>query len=131
MGAHHEHEDKANYDNRGRQAEELNTEAVEEGTTPEKIQKHSRSISSDAAVPGQKPDHKLVDGYAMTQGGETAQPQRDEREGYDPAHSGVRHAQNKPGAPTETPGRDEGTAWSSQEQMGSLKDSYDEKNPSE
>ncbi|GHO89126.1 hypothetical protein [Dictyobacter formicarum] len=131
MSAHHEQEYKTEHDNRKKHAEELNAEAIDKGTTPEKIQKHSSSTSSDAAIPGQKAGHKLMDGYAMTQGGETAEPQRDEREGYDPAHSGVRHAQNKPGAPTQTPGRDEGTAWSSQEQMGSLKDTFDEKNPAE
>ncbi|GCE06587.1 hypothetical protein [Dictyobacter aurantiacus] len=128
MGAHHEQEYTRN---RSEQVDELNSEARDKGTTPEKIQKQSSAISSDEAVPGQKPDHRLVDGYAMTQGGETAQPRRNETEGYDPTHSGVRRPPNKPGAPTETPGRDEGTAWSSQEQMGSLKDTYDEKNPAE
>jgi hypothetical protein len=108
----------------------LNEQALAEGTTPEKIQRKG-DHKEHATIPGKKDVQGLVDGYAVTEGEDYATPQRDEREGYDPAHSGVRRAQNKPGAPTQTPGRDEGTAWSSQEQMGSLRDSYDRKNPAE
>ncbi|GCE20603.1 hypothetical protein [Dictyobacter kobayashii] len=125
MDAHQEQEYKTENSSHKKSVEELNKEAIAKGTTPEKLQQEA------SAVPGQKPGHRMVDGYAMTQGEEPAEPQRDEREGYDPAHSGVRHAQNKPGAPTQTPGRDEGTAWSSQEQMGSLRDTFDQKNPAE
>ncbi|GCE28161.1 hypothetical protein KDA_36450 [Dictyobacter alpinus] len=108
--------------------QDLNKEAIEKGTTPEKLrQERSQEVKP---VPGQQPSDRLVDGYEQTEGEDYADPQRDEREGYDPAHSGVRHPQNKPGAPTETPGREEGTAWSSQEQMGKLRDTYDKKNPS-
>jgi hypothetical protein len=121
MGTNHEHTDA--------ERDALNAEAIAKGTTPERIQQ-KRDQAAHPAVPGQKDVKGLVDGYAETEGEDYAAPQGDEREGYDPAHSGARHAPNKPGARRETPGRDEGTAWSAQEQSGSLRDTYDRKNPS-
>ena len=129
MDNQRDQEYRDNSEQQDKSVQELNAEAIAKGTTPEKL-KQERS-QGDHPVPGQKPSHRMVDGYAETQGEDYAEPQRDEREGYDPAHSGVRHPQNKQGAPTETPGRDEGTAWSSQEQMGSLRDTYDKKNPAQ
>ncbi|GCF08810.1 hypothetical protein [Dictyobacter arantiisoli] len=108
----------------------LNDRANAEGTTPERIQQR-QSSGEQQVVPGTRHGRPLVDGYAVTEGENYATPQRDELEGYDPAHSGVRSAKNQPGKPTETPGRDEGTAWSSQEQNGSVRDTFDKKNPAQ
>jgi len=114
---------------------DLNAEAAKEGTTPEHIQAHgerSRVRSSVTNAAGAKAiDGKLVDGYAQTEGEEYEEPQRDEREGYDPAQSGVRHAPNKPGTRTSAPGRDEGTAWAQSEQNGKATDVPGRKNPAD
>jgi hypothetical protein len=126
MSDHHEQDSMSDAKRRA-----LNAQAMAEGTTPERIQQKRAQATSVQSVPGQKDAEGLVDGYATTEGEDYAVPQGAEREGYDPAHSGVRHAANKPGVPTQTPGRDEGTAWSSQEQMGSLRDTYDRKNPAQ
>ncbi len=52
------------------------------------------------------------------------------QQGYDPTHSGVRHAQNQPGQVIDTPGREVGTSWGEDEQMGSSTDTPDRRNPS-
>lgn len=114
--------------------EKLKTEAVEEGTTPEHILEHGErshvhsgeEARREIATPG-----RLVDGYAQTEGGDYPQPRRDEREGYDPTHSGVRHAPNKPGAPTSAPGREEGTVWAEQRENGMTTDIPARKNPAD
>jgi hypothetical protein len=126
MSDHHE---QASLSDAERKA--LNAQAIAEGTTPERIQQKQTQDTPVKTVPGQKNVEGLVDGYAVTEGEDYATPQGDEREGYDPAHSGVRHAANKPGSPAQTPGRDEGTAWSAQEQSGSIRDTYDRKNPAQ
>ncbi len=51
------------------------------------------------------------------------------QQGYDPTHSGVRHAQNNPGQVVDTPGRDVGSSWGEDEQMGSSTDTPDRRNP--
>lgn len=128
MGNNHEQKQLSDEERKA-----LNAQAIAEGTTPERIQQKRAQDTPTKTVPGQKHADGLVDGYAATEGEDYAEPQGAEREGFDPAHSGVRHAPNrdKPGTPTQTPGRDEGTAWSSQEQMGSLRDTYDRKNPAQ
>ncbi len=78
------------------------------------------------------------DGYSETQGtgygqsqnasgqsGDATQAQSE----YDPAHSGVRHAQNRPGTRPPTPGRETGTSWGEDQQMGATTDTPDRKNP--
>ena len=52
------------------------------------------------------------------------------QQGYDPTHSGVRHAQNNPGQAVDTPGREVGTSWGEDQQMGSSTDTPDRRNPS-
>ncbi len=51
------------------------------------------------------------------------------QQGYDPTHSGIRHAQNTPGEVVDTPGRDVGSSWGEDEQMGSSTDTPDRRNP--
>lgn len=51
------------------------------------------------------------------------------QQGYDPTHSGTRHAQNTPGEVVDTPGRDVGSSWGEDEQMGSSTDTADRRNP--
>jgi len=75
------------------------------------------------------------DGYSETQGAgygqsqnTTGQPSQDH---YDPAHSGVRHAQNRPGTRPPTPGRETGTSWGEDQQMGTTTDTPDRKNPAD
>jgi hypothetical protein len=114
--------------------EKLRIEAVEEGTTPERIREHGARPHVHASGEARQElpaSGRLVDGYAQTEGGDYPQPQRDEREGYDPTHSGVRHAPNKPGAPTSAPGREEGTAWGEQRENGKTTDIPARKNPAD
>jgi hypothetical protein len=74
---------------------------------------------------------KLRDGYKDTQGmgydqhSNTDQAQQRD----DPAHSGVQHAQNQPGKQVDTPGRETGTAWGKDQQMGYSTDTPDRRNP--
>ncbi|HEX4205584.1 MAG TPA: hypothetical protein VHZ51_15600 [Ktedonobacteraceae bacterium] len=79
--------------------------------------------------------HLMRDGYAETQGsgyGETESQQGSThskaQEGYDPAHSGVRHSKNRPGERVDTPGRETGTAWSERLESGET-DTPDRGNP--
>jgi hypothetical protein len=78
------------------------------------------------------------DGYSETQGtgygqsqNNTGQPAdaKQAQNDYDPTHSGVRHAQNRPGTRPPTPGRETGTSWGEDQQMGETTDTPDRKNP--
>ncbi len=51
------------------------------------------------------------------------------QQGYDPTQSGVRGAQNTPGQVVDTPGREVGSSWGEDEQMGKT-DTADRRNPS-
>jgi hypothetical protein len=53
------------------------------------------------------------------------------RQGYDPAQSGVRPAKKRPGEHVDAPGRETGTAWGQDLQMGSTTDTPDRKNPAD
>jgi hypothetical protein len=138
MVAHHE-QNRRSKDTVSVNDSNVKDEAIAEGTTPERIQKHGdrqrphkKPTSNErSTTPEQHPSRHLVDGYALTEGEDYAQPQRDEVHGYDPAHSGVRHAQNKPGAPTNAPGRDEGTSWAEQVQNGAATDVPRRRNPAD
>ncbi len=75
-----------------------------------------------------KPD---MNGVQDTQGsgyGQGAGNSRNAERG-DPAQSGVRTAQNTPGESVDTPGRETGTAWGEDQQMGSTTDTSDRSNP--
>ena len=101
---------------------DINAQAAASGTTPERIQKqrdqaqdHAAQNSSQqtGAAPGQVNADQLQDAYRLNEGGEyAAQPSEDEQhDNYDPTHSGVRHAQNKPGERTNNPGREGQGGW--------------------
>ncbi len=119
---------------------DLYDEARAKGTTPERLQAQraqedplpQANAQQSAAAPGQLRPGALQDGYQVTEGREyeRANPVPEQTEGYDPAQSGVRSAPNTPGAPANTPGREEGTAWSEQMQMGRT-DTPERKNPAE
>ena len=68
----------------------------------------------------------LGSGYDSHQDGVTADRAQED---YNPTHSGVRHAQNNPGQNVDTPGRDVGSSWGEDEQMGSSTDTPDRRNP--
>ena len=78
------------------------------------------------------------DGYSETQGTGYGQSQNttgqpadapQSQDNYDPTHSGVRHAQNQPGTRPQAPGRETGTSWGEDQQMGATTDTPDRKNP--
>jgi hypothetical protein len=78
------------------------------------------------------------DGYSETQGAGYGQAQNatgqpadatQAQNDYDPTHSGVRHAQNQPGTRPPVPGRETGTSWGEDQQMGETTDTPDRKNP--
>jgi hypothetical protein len=78
------------------------------------------------------------DGYADTQGqgsGDSkssyGKPISDTpaQQGYDARKSGVKPAQNQPGRRADSPGRETGTSWGQDEQMGYATDRPDRKNP--
>ena len=97
------------------------------------IQRESRSYAeTQGGHPG------LHDGYRQTEGegyGESGahnaqdQPEAPAQQGYDPRHSGVRHAQDQPGKRVDEPGRETGSAWGEQLQMGHTTDTPDRRNP--
>ncbi len=69
-------------------------------------------------------------GYGQTQNatGQSADATQAQTD-YDPTHSGVRHAQNTPGTRPANPGRETGTSWGEDQQMGATTDTPDRKNP--
>jgi hypothetical protein len=70
------------------------------------------------------------DGYSETQGTDgQSEDATQAQDSYDPTHSGVRHAQNRPGTRPPTPGRETGTSWGEDQQMGATTDTPDRKNP--
>ncbi len=142
MGAKREYEGASNEPDNRRGNRDINAEAVEGGTTPERIrQQASPDTEHDAqstdqqsgAAPGAVNPGRLQDGYSVTQGADYQQeePGQQVREGYDPTHSGVRHAQNKPGMRANTPGREGQTGWAEQLQNGQTTDTPNNENPVE
>ncbi len=122
--------------------EDINAQATAAGTTPERLLKlreqeaqHAPQTSDQqtSAAPGQVNVGQLQDGYSLNEGSEySAQPSSDEQQdNYDPTHSGVRHAQNKPGTRTNNPGREGQGGWAEQLQMGQTSDTPNRKNPAD
>jgi hypothetical protein len=81
-------------------------------------------------------EHLMRDGYAETQGSDygtihnnVGRVPGNIQEGYDPAHSGVRHARNRPGEKADAPGRETGTAWGEDLQMGKTDNPEERRNP--
>jgi hypothetical protein len=139
--------------------EDIDARARAEGTTRAKIQQQIASgaqASQDVSGASQQPDAptgqgisneqtfdqvqsgQQQDGYRDTQGTGYGQAQNTvgqpadanaAQNDYDPSHSGVRHAQNQPGTRPPTPGRETGTSWGEDQQMGSTTDTPDRKNP--
>ncbi len=73
------------------------------------------------------------DGLRDTFGSDTNQQQNNPgmaQQGYDATKSGAKRAQNTPGEVVDTPGRDVGSAWGEDEQMGSSTDTSERRNPS-
>ncbi len=124
--SHHQEQDRET---------DTNEAAIAEGTTPERVQRMPAGRewpdnSQSPAAPGQLRPDRLQDGYSDTEGREyeREQPAHEQIAGRDPAHSGARHARNKPGTPATAPGREEGTAWGENKQTGQ---GQNPKNPSD
>jgi hypothetical protein len=80
------------------------------------------------------------DGYQETGGSGSDEPgkrvgepaQRNPaQQGYDPGHSGPHTSKRRPGTEAPSPGRETGTAWAENEQMGSTTDTPDRRNPAQ
>lgn len=123
-------------DKRNITLQDIDEAAQAAGTTREKV---LQNISDVAQPSAQSPtSHRRQDGYLETQGrgygnsenhyGEPSGA-NSAQQGYDPAHSGVRHAKNQPGTRVETPGRETGTSWGEDQQMGQTTDTPDRRNP--
>ena len=91
---------------------------------------------------GQSGSERMQNGYRENQGSGYDEEQHSPtpvsedavaraHQGYDPTHSGVRHAKNRPGEHVDAPGRETGTAWGQDLQMGSTTDARDQKNPAD
>jgi len=127
--------------NNDQRNKDRNAQAIEAGTTPERLTKqhvqqshHSSQGSDQQASTGPGSADQLQDGYSLNEGSEyPAQPSDEEQQqdSYDPAQSGVRHAQNKPGMRTNNPGREGQAGWAEQMQMGKTSDRPDRKNPAD
>jgi len=138
--------------------EDIDEIAREEGTTRAKILQEiasgTRSPELTNAAQGNIPESGLSqeyasdqfqsssssrqDGYSETQGTGYGQAQNatgqpadatQAQNDYDPTHSGVRHAQNRPGTRPPIPGRETGTSWGQDQQMGATTDTPDRENP--
>lgn len=105
-------------------------------------QQTTNNPQPSSAASEQRPSDDMQNGYRETQGsGYDQEPHSPtqvsedaaarSQQGYDPAHSGVRHAQNQPGEHVDAPGRETGTAWGEDLQMGSTTDTRDRKNPAD
>jgi hypothetical protein len=81
-------------------------------------------------------EHLMRDGYAETQGSDygsidnsVGRVPDNIQENNDPAQSGVRQARNRPGEKVDAPGRETGTAWSEDLQMGKTDNPERHRNP--
>ncbi|GAC1359487.1 MAG: hypothetical protein NVS2B12_28020 [Ktedonobacteraceae bacterium] len=131
-----------NNDSNDQRDQDINAQATAAGTTPERLQKgraqqagHATQASDQqtSAAPGKVNPDRLQDGYGLNQGSDySAQPSEEEQQdNYDPTHSGVRHAQNKPGMRTNNPGREGQGGWAEQLQGGQTSDTPNRKNPAD
>jgi hypothetical protein len=132
-------------DQRDRTTQDIDAAAREAGTTRERVreQKSEAVQPSRHASPPAEPQSRITeeqdrpihhqDGYKETEGHSYA-PSPDAKkaqEGYDPTHSGARKAQNRPGKRVDTPGRETGTSWGEDQQMGITTDTSDRRNPAQ
>jgi hypothetical protein len=79
--------------------------------------------------------HLMRDGYAETEGSgygrvenSVGHAHRNAQEGYDPTQSGVRRSKRRPGEEVDEPGRETGTAWGEELEMGKT-DNPSRRNP--
>ncbi len=122
----------------------MNNPANENTYQPEEqpvAREQGEYIPSAAAPPEEKEQsRRLRSGYRATEGDEeygevrngTGEPPGgvvSAETGFDPTHSGVQPAKNIPGEQIETPGRDTGTAWGENKQMGKTTDRPNKENP--
>jgi len=103
-------------------------------------QKQSHSTDKQAGFYNEASDKTPIrqDGYQETEGsgygvtgsrvGEPAQ-KNPAQQGYDPGHSGPHTSKRRPGTEAPSPGRETGTAWAENEQMGYTTDTPDHRNP--
>ena len=122
-------------DSRNITLQDVDAAAQAAGTTREKA---IENLAGEALRHPQNATGPRQDGYLETEGGAYGQSKQHygqpasetpAQQGYDPTHSGVRHARNRPGARVETPGRETGTAWGEDQQMGKSTDTPDRQNP--
>jgi len=121
-------------DKRNITLQDIDAAAEAAGTTREKVLQNISAVSSQQDTRS----HSLQDGYLETEGesygssGKQYAQSPDAnpaQQGYDPAQSGVRRAKNQPGTPAATPGRETGTSWGEDQQMGYTTDTPDRRNP--
>jgi hypothetical protein len=119
--------------------QDIDAAAQAAGTTREKIAQNIvegvRAGSQEERATGMRQDGYLEtegSGYGASQSrvGEPASA-NPAQQGYDPAHSGVQPARNQPGRRSEIPGREEGTAYGENRQMGYTTDTPDRRNPAD
>ncbi|QBD82654.1 hypothetical protein EPA93_44490 [Ktedonosporobacter rubrisoli] len=124
-------------DRRNITLQDIDAAAQAAGTTRAKV---LSNIVSGVQQSEQDADlnQQLRDGYRETEGDSYGQSHNmsapepgaiPAQRGYDPAHSGVRHARNRPGERIDNPGRETGTAWGEDQQMGYTTDTSDRRNP--
>jgi len=126
-------------DTRNITLQDIDAAAQAAGTTREKVLRNISDVTQPAQQNATTSAHSRQDGYLETKGKEgygrteersgepaSANPAQ---QGYNPTHSGARHAKNQPGTQVETPGRETGTSWGEDQQMGYTTDTPDRRNP--
>jgi hypothetical protein len=125
-------------DRRNITLQDIDAAAQAAGTTREKVLQNISDVAQSSRQSDTSSSRPRQDGYLETQGenygrseehyGEPASS-NPAQQGYDPAHSGARQAKNRPGTRVETPGRETGTSWGEDQQMGTTTDTPDRRNP--
>jgi hypothetical protein len=105
-------------------------------------QRTTNNAPPSSSASGQDSSDQMQNGYRVTQGsGYEQEPHTPtqvpenvaarSQQGYNPAHSGVQPAKHQPGEHVDAPGRETGTAWGEDLQMGSTTDTRDRKSPAD
>jgi hypothetical protein len=105
-------------------------------------QQMTNNAPPSSSASGQDSSDQMQNGYRVTQGSGYGQEAHtptqapedavaQSEQGYNPAHSGVQPAKHQPGEHVDAPGREIGTAWGEDLQMGSTTDTRDRKNPAD
>jgi hypothetical protein len=105
-------------------------------------QQMTNNAPPSSSASGQDSSDQMQNGYRVTQGSGYGQQAHtptqapgdavaQSQQGYNPAHSGVQPAKHQPGEHVDAPGREIGTAWGEDLQMGSTTDTRDRKNPAD